>query len=172
MKMRSGPTSTSLITKRPATMSENVNTPWQASLNAMPTKSSVSAPKVSQSQTWTPITPLQGSIFHAGSQVRAWLERHMRFQFHFTPTSASWLNAVEGFLAKLTPQRLKRGAFSGIVDLQAAINRYLAETTVTAARSWLLYSITRAPARSGVRPLTLRRRCRRMRRQSALPART
>jgi transposase len=48
--------------------------------------------------------------------------------FHFTPTSASWLNAVEGFFAKLTRQRLKRGVFKGIVDLQAAINRYLAET--------------------------------------------
>jgi transposase len=65
---------------------------------------------------------------HKHPKVRAWLERHPRFHFHFTPTSASWLNAVEGFFAKLTKQRLKRGAFSGIVDLQAAINRYLAET--------------------------------------------
>jgi hypothetical protein len=46
---------------------------------------------------------------------------------HFTPTSASWLNAVEGFFAKLSSKRLKRGVFSGIVDLQAAINRFLAE---------------------------------------------
>jgi transposase len=65
---------------------------------------------------------------HKHPKVRAWLERHPRFHFHFTPTSASWLNAVEGFFAKLTKQRLKRGVFSGIVDLQAAINRYLAET--------------------------------------------
>src|SRR5277367_6776690 len=65
---------------------------------------------------------------HKHPKVRAWLERHPRFHFHFTPTSASWLNAVEGFFAKLTKQRLKRGVFKGIVDLQAAINRYLAET--------------------------------------------
>ena len=65
---------------------------------------------------------------HKHPKVRAWLERHKRFHFHFTPTSASWLNAVEGFFAKLTKQRLKRGVFKGIVDLQAAINRYLAET--------------------------------------------
>jgi transposase len=65
---------------------------------------------------------------HKHSKVRAWLERHPRFHFHFIPTSASWLNAVEGFFAKLTRQRLKRGVFKGIVDLQAAINRYLAET--------------------------------------------
>src|SRR5262249_21562809 len=65
---------------------------------------------------------------HKHPKVRAWLERHPRFHFHFTPTSASWLNAVEGFFAKLTRQRLKRGVFKGIVDLQAAINRYLDET--------------------------------------------
>ena len=47
--------------------------------------------------------------------------------FHFTPISASWLNAVEGFFAKLTKHRLKRGVFKGIVDLQTAINRYLVE---------------------------------------------
>ena len=45
--------------------------------------------------------------------------------FHFTPTSASWLNAVEGFFAVLTKRRLKRGVFKGVVDLQAAINRFV-----------------------------------------------
>jgi len=65
---------------------------------------------------------------HKHPKVCAWLERHPRFHFHFTPTSASWLNAVEGFFAKLTRQRLKRGVFKGIVDLQTAIKRYLAET--------------------------------------------
>ena len=54
--------------------------------------------------------------------------RHPRFHFHFTPTSASWLYAVEGFFARLTRQCLKRGVLRGIVDLQAAINRDLAET--------------------------------------------
>ena len=60
--------------------------------------------------------------------MRAWLARHPRFVFHFTPTSVSWLNAVEGFFAKLTRRRLKRGVFRSIVDLQAAINRFLRET--------------------------------------------
>jgi transposase len=64
---------------------------------------------------------------HKHPKVRAWLERHPRFVFHFTPTSASWLNAVEGFFAKLTRRRLKRGVFRSIVDLQAAINRFLRE---------------------------------------------
>ena len=59
-----------------------------------------------------------------------WLGRHPRFTFHFTPTSASWLNAVEGFFAILSKRRLKRGVFKSIVDLQAAINRFLAEHNV------------------------------------------
>ena len=64
---------------------------------------------------------------HKHPKVRAWLARNPRWTFHFTPTSASWLNAVEGFFAKLTRRRLQRGAFSSLVDLQAATNRYLAE---------------------------------------------
>jgi transposase len=46
---------------------------------------------------------------HKHPNVRRWLERHPRWTFHFTPTSASWLNAVEGFFATLTKRRLKRG---------------------------------------------------------------
>lgn len=57
---------------------------------------------------------------HKHPKVRAWLEKHSRWVFHFAPTSASWLNAVEGFFAKLTRKRLRRGCFRGIVDLKAA----------------------------------------------------
>jgi transposase len=64
---------------------------------------------------------------HKHPKVIAWLARHPRFTFHFTPTSCSWLNAVEGFFAKLAKRRLKRGIFRSIVDLQAAINHFLAE---------------------------------------------
>ena len=65
---------------------------------------------------------------HKHPKVRAWLARHPRWTFHFTPTSASWLNAVESFFAKLTRRRLKRGVFCSVVDLQAAINRFVEET--------------------------------------------
>src|SRR6476659_908174 len=60
-------------------------------------------------------------------KVQRWLDRHERFTFHFTPTSCSWLNAIEGFFAKLTKRRLKRGVFVSVVDLQAAINRFVVE---------------------------------------------
>jgi transposase len=64
---------------------------------------------------------------HKHPNVRRWLERQPRWTFHFTPTSASWLNAVEGFFATLTKRRLKRGVFRSVADLQAAINRFLEE---------------------------------------------
>jgi transposase len=65
---------------------------------------------------------------HKHPKVLQWLARHPRWTFHFTPTSASWLNAVEGFFAKLTRRRLKRGVFQSVDDLKAAIDRFVAET--------------------------------------------
>ena len=50
------------------------------------------------------------------------------FTFHFTPTSASWLNAVEGFFAKLAKRRLRRGVFGSLIEVQAAIKRFIAES--------------------------------------------
>jgi transposase len=64
---------------------------------------------------------------HKHPKVRAWLDRHERWTFHYTPTSGSWLNAVETFFSAMTRRRLRRGVFRSLVDLQAAIKRYLAE---------------------------------------------
>ena len=65
---------------------------------------------------------------HKHPQVLAWLAEHPRWTFHFTPTSCSWLNAVEGFFSKLTRQSLKRGVFRSVDDLESAITRYIAAT--------------------------------------------
>jgi hypothetical protein len=48
----------------------------------------------------------------------------------FTPASASWLNAIEGFFAKLTKKRLKRGVpvFRSLRELKDAIHRFLDDT--------------------------------------------
>ena len=62
---------------------------------------------------------------HEQAKVRHWLVWHPRWTFHFTPTSCSWLNAVETLLAKLTKRRLKRGGFHSLVALQAAINGFV-----------------------------------------------
>ncbi len=65
---------------------------------------------------------------HKHPNVMEWIENHPRFVFHFTPTSASWLNAIEGFFAKLTKKRLKRGVFRSLQELKDAIHRFLDDT--------------------------------------------
>jgi transposase len=65
---------------------------------------------------------------HKHPEVMDWLAKHKRFTFHFTPTSCSWLNAVEGYFAKLSRRRLKRGVFRSVGELQDAITRFIAET--------------------------------------------
>jgi transposase len=65
---------------------------------------------------------------HKHPKVQKWLARHPRWTFHFTPTSASWLNAVEGFFAKLTRRRLKNGVFRAVDDPKAEIEGVVAET--------------------------------------------
>ena len=53
--------------------------------------------------------------------------RHPRCTFHFTPTSSSWLNAVENFFSNMTRRRIRRGVFRSVADLQAAVNAYPAQ---------------------------------------------
>ena len=59
-------------------------------------------------------TVLDNYATHKHPKVLAWLARHPRWTFHFTPTSASWLNAVENFFSKMTRQRIRRGVFRSI----------------------------------------------------------
>jgi transposase len=63
---------------------------------------------------------------HSQSRVKAWLERHPRFQVHFTPTSSSWLNLVERWFRELTEKALRRGSFESVPELVQSIDKYLA----------------------------------------------
>lgn len=65
---------------------------------------------------------------HKHPKVLHWLKRHPRFHVHFTPTSASWLNMVERFFRDLTGKRLKRGVFTSVEKLIAAIDAYIRAT--------------------------------------------
>ncbi len=92
---------------------------------------------------------------HKHPKVQAWLKRHPRWTFHFTPTSASWLNAVENFFSTLTRKRIRRGSFHSLVDLQAAIKRYLADHNAnpkpfvwTASAAIILQKLGPAPVSS------------------------
>lgn len=63
---------------------------------------------------------------HKHPAVQQWLARHPRFHMHFTPTSASWLNMVERFFRDITVNRLRRGVFTSVPELIAAIDEYVA----------------------------------------------
>ena len=63
---------------------------------------------------------------HKHANVNAWLAKHPRFHVHFVPTSSSWLNLVERWFRDLTGKRIKRGSFSGVAQLIAAIEDYIA----------------------------------------------
>ena len=62
---------------------------------------------------------------HKHPKVLEWLADHPRWVFHFTPTSASWINAVEGFFSIITRRSIRRGVFKSVADLQDAIARYI-----------------------------------------------
>ena len=63
---------------------------------------------------------------HKHPAVLEWLAEHPRFVMHFTPTSASWLNMVERFFRDITVNRLRRGVFTSVGELVAAIDEYVA----------------------------------------------
>lgn len=61
---------------------------------------------------------------HKTPDIRSWLERHPRITFHFTPTSASWLNQVETWFSVLTRQAIRRGSFGSVKELIARIDTF------------------------------------------------
>jgi transposase len=62
---------------------------------------------------------------HKHPKVQAWAKKNPRFVFHFTPTSASWLNMVERFFRDLSEKALKRGSFYDVADLEGTIMEYI-----------------------------------------------
>jgi len=63
---------------------------------------------------------------HKHPAVQDWLAKQPRFNMHFTPTSASWLNMVERFFRDITTERLRRGVFTSVSELVKAIDEYVA----------------------------------------------
>ena len=58
-------------------------------------------------------------------EVKDWLAKHPRFHFHFIPTSSSWLNLIERWFASITEDRIRRGAFRSVEQLETAIYDYI-----------------------------------------------
>jgi transposase len=63
---------------------------------------------------------------HKTAAVEDWLAQHPRWQLHFTPTHASWLNQVERFFAKITTENIRRGVFRSVGELHQSIAAYIA----------------------------------------------
>ncbi len=62
---------------------------------------------------------------HKHPKVQSWLKRHKRFHMHFIPTSSSWLNVIERWFRDITDQRIRRGVFRSVAELEAAIQDYI-----------------------------------------------
>ena len=71
---------------------------------------------------------------HRSAEVHEWLRGHPDWTFHFTPTSASWMNAVEGFFSKLARQRLKNAVFDSLDACVAAIEGCIGHRNARDAR--------------------------------------
>jgi len=101
---------------------------------------------------------LDNSSTHKTPAVQAWLEKHTRFKLHFTPTSASWLNAVEGWFSLLERRSVHRGVFTSVGDLRREIERFIAAHNDHAAKPFvwrksakaILDSVDRAKQATGI----------------------
>lgn len=62
----------------------------------------------------------------------AWLALHPNVHFHFTPTSASWLNQVEIWFGILSRKALRGASFKNVTELRRAIEAFIAAYNPTA----------------------------------------
>jgi len=56
----------------------------------------------------------------------AWLAQHPNVHFHFTPTSASWLNQVEIWFGIMSRKVLRGSNFKNVAELRQAIESFIA----------------------------------------------
>ena len=61
---------------------------------------------------------------HKTPAVREWLDAHRRVSFHFTPTSASWMNQIETWFGILSRQAIRRGSFHSVKELAERISTF------------------------------------------------
>jgi putative transposase len=62
---------------------------------------------------------------HKHPRVLRWLAAHPRFQVHYTPTYASWLNQVEIWFNIITQQAIRRGTFGSVKELVNKIENFV-----------------------------------------------
>lgn len=97
---------------------------------------------------------IDNSSTHKTPAVQSLLGAHPRFHVHFTPTSASWLNAVESWFSKLERRSVRRGIFTSVKELRDELKRFIAAHNAYSAKpfTWtksadaILGSVDRARA--------------------------
>jgi len=62
---------------------------------------------------------------HKHPKIRLWLAQRPRYQLHFTPTYASWLNQVETWFGLITQKAIRRGSFNSTQALVARIDQFV-----------------------------------------------
>ena len=77
---------------------------------------------------------VDNSSTHTTDAIRDFLAAHPRFHLHFTPTSASWLNAVETWFGQLERRALRRGVFTSVTELRETIHRFIDAHNTHAAK--------------------------------------
>jgi transposase len=68
---------------------------------------------------------------HTTPEVQAWLEKNPEVKFHFTPKGSSWINQIETWFSIITRQAIRRGTFSSVKVLIAAIRDYIQHWNTT-----------------------------------------
>lgn len=74
---------------------------------------------------------------HKTSEVKEWIAKHSRFHLHFTPTSSSWINAVESWFSQLERRSLYKGVFSNVAELKAELKRFINVHNRTMAKPYV-----------------------------------
>ena len=101
---------------------------------------------------------LDNSSTHKTAEVKEWLAEHPRIILHFTPTSASWLNAVEGWFSQLERRAIYRGVFTSVTELKNEIRRFIKAHNALSAKpfKWtksakaIIESVQRAKESAGL----------------------
>ena len=80
---------------------------------------------------------LDNSSTHKTKEVSEWLVAHPNFHFHFTPTSSSWLNAVESWFSRVERYGLRAKAFHSVRDLREHLRKFLVEFNHSLAKPFV-----------------------------------
>lgn len=101
---------------------------------------------------------LDNSSTHKTEAVQQFVSEHPRFYFHFTPTSSSWLNAVEMWFSQLERRALYRGVFTSVKELREELRRYITVHNEESAKPFVWTKSARAIIEAVERAKTARNR--------------